>query len=184
MIAHELSHSWSGNLVSCASWEHFWLNEGWTTYLERRIQAEIHGEPHRGFSAIIGWKALSDSIENFGKDHRFTKMVVDLKEQDPDDSFSSVPYEKGFVFLYHLENLVGKSKFDEFISHYFSTFAQKSLDSFEFKETILSFFAHDKETSKRLVDLDWDAWYYRPGYPPKPEYGKVIGISIAVRYIY
>ncbi|MCJ1328022.1 hypothetical protein MMC10_004697 [Thelotrema lepadinum] len=170
VIAHELSHSWSGNLVSCASWEHFWLNEGWTTYLERRIQAEIHGEPHRGFSAIIGWKALSDSIENFGKDHRFTKMVVDLKEQDPDDSFSSVPYEKGFVFLYHLENLVGKSKFDEFISHYFSTFAQKSLDSFEFKETILSFFAHDKETSKRLVDLDWDAWYYRPGYPPKPEY--------------
>lgn len=58
VIAHELAHSWSGNLVSNASWEHMWLNEGWTVYLERRIQAAVHGEPHRDFSAIIGWKAL------------------------------------------------------------------------------------------------------------------------------
>jgi leukotriene-A4 hydrolase len=117
VIAHELAHSWSGNLVSNASWEHFWLNEGWTTYLERRIQAEIHGEPHRGFSAIIGWKALQDSVERLGKDHEFTKLIVDLKGKDPDDAFSSVPYEKGFVFLYYLENLIGKEKWDKFIPH-------------------------------------------------------------------
>lgn len=117
VIAHELSHSWSGNLVSNASWEHFWLNEGWTTYLERRIQAAIHGEPHRDFSAIIGWKALQDSVERFGEDHEFTKLIVDLKGKDPDDAFSSVPYEKGFIFLYYLEKLVGREKWDKFIPH-------------------------------------------------------------------
>jgi len=117
VIAHELAHSWSGNLVSNASWEHFWLNEGWTVYLERRIQAAIHGEPHRDFSAIIGWKALSDSIKLFGEDHEFTKLITDLKGKDPDDAFSSIPYEKGFTFLYHLEKLLGKDKWDRFIPH-------------------------------------------------------------------
>lgn len=117
MIAHELSHSWSGNLVSNASWQHFWLNEGWTTYLERRIQAVIHGEPHRDFSAIIGWKALEDSVKQFGTDHEFTKLIPNLKEKDPDDAFSSIPYEKGFVFLYYLEKLIGKEKWDKFIPH-------------------------------------------------------------------
>ena len=112
-----MAHSWSGNLVSNASWEHFWLNEGWTTYLERRIQAEIHGEPHRDFSAIIGWKALSHSIEQFGEDHEYTKLVIDLKGKDPDDAFSSIPYEKGFTFLYYLEKLIGKAEFDRFIPH-------------------------------------------------------------------
>ena len=130
----------------------------------------LHGEAHRSFAAIIGWKALSDSIGNFGADHAFTKMVVDLKDKDPDDAFSSIPYEKGFIFLYHLEQLLGIDKFDKFIPHYFSTFARKSLDSYEFKDTIISFFASDPDASKKLKDLDWDTSYYAPGFPPKPNF--------------
>ena len=170
VIAHELSHSWSGNLVSNASWEHFWLNEGWTTYIERRIQAAIHGEPHRSFSSIIGWKALTDSINNYGEDHEFTKLVIDLKGKDPDDAFSSIPYEKGFIFLYHLEKLLGKEKFDRFIPHYFTTFKQKSVDSYEFRATLQNFFSSDETASKQLKDLDWDTWFYKPGFPPKPDF--------------
>lgn len=160
VIAHELSHSWSGNLVSNASWEHFWLNEGWTTYLERRIQATVHGsDAYRDFSSIIGWKALSDSIAQFGEDHEFTKLIVDLKGKDPDDAFSSIPYEKGFHFLYHIEKLIGKDKFDTFIPHYFTKWKGKSLDSYDFKATILAFFENDKEVSKKLTkQLDWDTW--------------------------
>lgn len=76
-----------------------------------------HGEAYRHFSAIIGWEALVDSVELFGADHEFTKLVVDLKGKDPDDAFSSIPYEKGFNFLFYLENLVGKDKWDKFIPH-------------------------------------------------------------------
>jgi leukotriene-A4 hydrolase len=170
VVAHELSHSWSGNLVSNASWEHFWLNEGWTVYLERRIIAEIHGEPHRDFSAIIGWKALEDSVKLFGEDHEFTKLVIDLKGKDPDDAFSSIPYEKGFHFLYYLEKLVGKPNFDNFIPHYFKTWSQKSLDSYEFKATLLNFFGSNETISKLLESVDWDAWFYKPGMPPKPKF--------------
>lgn len=172
VIAHELSHSWSGNLVSNASWEHFWLNEGWTTYLERRLQAAQHGgdERYRDFSAIIGWKALSDSIGNFGEDHNFTKLIPDLKGQDPDDAFSSVPYEKGFTLLYRLEKLIGKEKWDKFIPHYFTEYKQRSVDSYEFKATLFAFFKSDSESSKKLHDLDWDEIFYKPGFPEKPNF--------------
>jgi leukotriene-A4 hydrolase len=172
VIAHELSHSWSGNLVSTCSWEHFWLNEGWTTYLERRIQAIIHGsDTWRDFSAIIGWKALSDSIAQFGEDHEFTKLIPDLKGKDPDDAFSSIPYEKGFNFLYFIEKLIGIEKFDTFIPHYFTVWKEKSLDSYDFKVTLLDFFAKDAGVSEKLAEgIDWDKWFYAPGFPPKPDF--------------
>lgn len=170
VIAHELSHSYSGNLVSNASWEHFWLNEGWTTYLERRLQAALHGEPHRDFSAIIGWKALQDSVKQFGDSHEFTKMVIDLKGKDPDDAFSSMPYEKGYTFLSHLEAQITRDKWNQYIPHYFTTFARRSLDSYDFKANLLSFFASDPSASKALNDVDWDSWFYSPGLPPKPNF--------------
>jgi leukotriene-A4 hydrolase len=172
VIAHELSHSWSGNLVSTCSWEHFWLNEGWTTYLERRIQALVHGsDAWRDFSAIIGWKALADSVAQFGEQHEFTKLIPDLKGKDPDDAFSSVPYEKGFNFLYFIEKLIGIEKFDTFIPHYFTVWKEKSLDSYDFKATLVDFFAKDTAVSKKLAEgLDWDTWFYAPGFPPKPDF--------------
>ncbi|KAI9803297.1 MAG: hypothetical protein M1825_002088 [Sarcosagium campestre] len=170
VIAHEISHSWSGNLVTNASWEHFWLNEGWTTYLERRIAAELHGEAHRHFSAIIGWSALTASINSFGEDNEFTKLVVNLDGRDPDDAFSSIPYEKGHTFLFHLEKRLGKDKWDAFIIYYFKKYRGETLDSYEFKSALIHFFAPDAVATKSLAELDWDYWYHKPGFPPKPDF--------------
>ncbi|KAI4250281.1 MAG: hypothetical protein L6R42_008782, partial [Xanthoria sp. 1 TBL-2021] len=102
--------------------------------------------------------------------HDFTKLVIDLKGKDPDDAFSSVPYEKGFHFLYHLEKLLGKEQWDPFIPHYFSKYRGKSLDSYDFKSTLLEFFEKDAAATKKLGEVDWDAWFYQPGLPPKPHF--------------
>ncbi|ODQ82046.1 hypothetical protein BABINDRAFT_6659 [Babjeviella inositovora NRRL Y-12698] len=170
VIAHELAHSWSGNLVTNASWEHFWLNEGWTVYIERRIVGAIHGEAHRHFSAIIGWEALVNSIKSMGVSaNRFSTMVQDLKDgTDPDDSFSSVPYEKGFNLLYHIETVLGGPQvFDAFIPHYFNKFSKKSLDTYEFLDTLYEFFADKRDL---LDTIDWNTWLYGAGLPPKPKF--------------
>lgn len=171
VIAHELAHSWSGNLVTNCSWEHFWLNEGWTVYLERRIQSAMHGEPTRHFSAIIGWSDLENSIAAMGDSaSRYLTLVQDLKDRcDPDDAFSTVPYEKGFNLLFHIEQLVGGQEiFDGFIGHYFQTFKFKSLDTYQFLDTLYAYFKDHKE---KLDLIDWDAWLYKPGMPPvKPDF--------------
>jgi leukotriene-A4 hydrolase len=77
---------------------------------------------------------------------------------------------QGFHFLYYLEKLVGKPKWDKFIPHYFTTWTRKSLDSYDFKATLLSFFEPDAEATKALESVDWDTWFYKPGLPPKPKF--------------
>ncbi|RYO74969.1 hypothetical protein DL766_006065 [Monosporascus sp. MC13-8B] len=145
---------------------------GWTTYLERRIGAALHGEPQFDFSAIIGWKALEDAIALLGADHEFTKLIINHKGVDPEDAFSTVPYEKGFHFLYFLERLVGREHFDKFIPHYFYTWARKSLDSYEFKKTFLDFFEGygNAEIKQKIATIPWEERFYKPGLPPKPDF--------------
>ncbi|QEU58962.1 Lap2 [Kluyveromyces lactis] len=168
VIAHELAHSWSGNLVTNCSWDHFWLNEGWTVYLERRITGAIHGEATRHFSSLIGWNDLEGSISAMQNPERFSCLVQNLKDgTDPDNAFSTVPYEKGSNLLFYLENLLGgKEVFDPFIKHYFTKFARQSLDTWQFLDSLFEFF-HDKR--EILESVDWQTWLFTPGMPPKPK---------------
>ncbi|KAG7715169.1 hypothetical protein KL933_003106 [Ogataea haglerorum] len=186
VIAHELSHSWAGNLVTNGSFEHFWLNEGWTVYLERRILERLHGEKHRHFSSIIGWTDLENSIAAMGSAaSKYSKLVLSLKHgDDPDDSFSTVPYEKGFNLLFHIEQTLGsKEAFDPFIKHYFKKFKYKSLDTYQFLDTLYEFYSDKKDL---LDTIDWETWLYAPGLPPKPNFDTTLAdecFSLAGRWI-
>lgn len=180
VMAHELAHSWLGNLVTNCSWEHFWLNEGWTVYLERRIIGGVaaseakelgkdnpteYGEQARHFAAIIGWNALQDSVKTLNP--KYTSLVWDLKDDsDPDDAFSRIPYEKGFNFLFYLEQVVGGVKeFDPFIPYYFKKFRYSSLDTYQFVDTVYEFF-EPRGKKKELDAVDWQGWLFGEGLPP------------------
>ncbi len=119
LVAHELAHSWSGNLVTNATWSDFWLNEGTTTYIERRIIEELYGKPRREMETMLGRKVLDGELAEF--DERDEILHVDLNGRDPDDGFTEVPYEKGSLYLRHLEEAVGREKFDKFLRGYFDS---------------------------------------------------------------
>ncbi|KAK3270653.1 leukotriene A-4 hydrolase, variant 2 [Cymbomonas tetramitiformis] len=164
VVAHEIAHSWCGNLVTNNTWEHFWLNEGFTVFLERKILGRLHGDPMFHFHALGGLKALADSVKDFGATHPFTALVPDLSGgKDPDDAFSRVPYEKGFNFLYYLQTTVGGAeKFEPFFREHIQRYANSTVDSLQFKAFFIEYF----KGTKGIEAIDWDAWLYGPGMPP------------------
>ncbi|ELW61515.1 Leukotriene A-4 hydrolase [Tupaia chinensis] len=158
VIAHEISHSWTGNLVTNKTWDHFWLNEGHTVYLERHICGRLFGEKFRHFHALGGWGELQNSIKTFGETSPFTKLVVDLSDTDPDVAYSSVPYEKGFALLFYLEQLLGGPEvFLGFLKAYVKEFSYKSITTDDWKDFLYSHFkdkAKDDDLSSfNVTDL-------------------------------
>jgi len=164
VVAHEIAHSWTGNLVTNKSWEDFWLNEGHTVFLERKILGSFYGEQTRQFYCLGGLKALKDAVEHFGPENPLTNLVPKLNGIDPDDAFSSVPYEKGSTLLNYLEGLLGGADvFEPFLKSYIDNFKYKSLTTADWKEYLYKYF-HEKV--EILDSVDWNAWFNEPGMPP------------------
>jgi leukotriene-A4 hydrolase len=174
VVAHEISHSWTGNLVSCMNWEHFWLNEGFTMFLERKILAKLHGEGWRQFNSHIGLADLRESVAQFGGDGPETALIPDLSNTDPDDVFSSVPYEKGYTLLYVLEELVGGGTiFEPFFKAHIQHHAGKSITSEEFKTFLFDYFKDDVAITSKLTAFEWSKWLQGRGMPPTiPKYSE------------
>lgn len=180
VVAHEISHSWTGNLVTNATFEHFWLNEGHTVFVERKIAGRLHGgEAMRHFGGIGGWKTLKygvDVLEN-GQNGPYTKLVPDLQGVDPDDAFSVVPYEKGFALLFYLETLVGGPEvFEPFLRAYIEKFQGDSIVTSQWKDFLFSYF-QDKVDAGIFDEVDWDEWLYGQGMPPvQPNYDDSLAV--------
>ena len=99
--------SWTGNLVTNKNSEHFWLNEGFTVFTEQKILGRMFGEPQRHLSAILETRTLENAIKVMGENGPFTSLVTNLTGINPDEAYSQIPYAKGSMFLWYLEEIVG-----------------------------------------------------------------------------
>jgi aminopeptidase N len=161
VVAHELAHSWSGNLVTNATWNDMWLNEGFTVYFENRIDEEVYGEEFATMNLQIGRQDLRAWLP--GKDERDTWLKLDLAGRDPDEAATPVAYDKGSLFLRLLEQTVGRERFDAFLSAYFARFAFQSMDTETFVDHLRAELLEPAGVSDE--DIALDAWIYGPGLP-------------------
>ena len=156
LIAHELAHSWSGNLVTNSTWDDFWVNEGFTVYFERRIMEELEGKDYSDMISVIGFQDLETSMRNLPE--KYTSLKVNMKDANPDDAFSDVPYDKGYLFLKMLEDKYGREKFDQFLIKYFSSHAFQTITTEKFVDYM-------KANLTNGEDDFVQEWIYNTGWP-------------------
>lgn len=161
VVAHELAHSWSGNLVTNATWRDGWLNEGWTSYLEYRLMQVIYSEERAAEENLIGYRELLLDFDVVKPELQALAPTFD--KGDPDDFQGTVHYHKGNLFLQYLESAFGREIFDEFIGKYFSEFAFGTITSEQFlgylDAQLLSAYPGKVSRSKA------EEWLYEPGLP-------------------
>ena len=162
-VAHELAHSWSGNLVTNETWSDFWLNEGFTTYFERRIVEVLFGRELVEMEALLGLQELREEMDDEGPESMDTALHVPLTGRDPDEELGTAAYEKGYLFLRLLEERTGRERFDDFLRAYFDRFAFQTVSSAQFCDFLkLRLLDGDPALAE---ELRIDEWVYRPGLP-------------------
>ena len=182
LVAHELAHSWSGNLVTNATWRDFWLNEGFTTYIERRIIEEVYGPRRAEMEAVLGYQVLKDELERL--DDADAILHVDLTGRDPDDGMTQVPYEKGALFLRSLEEAVGRDRFDQFLRAYFDRFAFQSITTNDFLSQLQTHLLDDPGGPASVDHQVVTQWIDEPGLPataPQPQSDALTLVEQAAR---
>ncbi|RJF85929.1 M1 family metallopeptidase [Sphingomonas cavernae] len=164
LIAHELAHSWSGNLVTNATWDDFWLNEGFTTYFENRIMEAMEGKERAAMLADLGWSDMEQAFADVGgPQSKDAQLHLDLDGRDPDDGMTNVAYEKGAVFLRTIEQAVGREKWDAYLKSYFDRFAfQPQTSAGLIADMRKNLFDGDESVEKQI---GIEQWIYQPGVP-------------------
>ena len=163
LIAHELAHSWSGNLVTNETWNDFWLNEGFTVYFEQRIMEKIFGKPYEEMLTKLGMGELEATLKNLTNEGNSedTHLYLDLDGRNPDDGLTDVAYEKGRFFLQKLESVVGRERFDLFLKNYFEENKFKPMNTERFIANLNEHLLTPDE--EQAVNIN--AWVYGPGLP-------------------
>lgn len=186
VATHEIAHSWTGNLVTNMNWENFWLNEGFTVFTERKVTKMNRGEVFYKVAAKLGNFSMVAAMEGYGWNHSYSSLTPIMNGANPDDSYSEIPYEKGFQFITYLESLVGEDLFQKFYQGYVTEFKYKSLTVDDMKNSYIKFVQGNFSSSKAtelLAQIEWDKWIYEPGLPPvtldfeTEEYNDAVGLA-------
>lgn len=159
LVAHELAHSWSGNLVTNSTWNDFWLNEGFTVYFEMRIMEAVYGKDQSEMLALLARQDLDATLLELPGDD--THLKLDLNGRDPDDGMTDIAYNKGYFFLRMVEEKVGRQRFDTFLKAYFTEHAFQVMDT----EQFLTYLRARLLTEAEYTALRVDEWVYAPGLP-------------------
>ena len=162
LVAHELAHSWSGNLVTNATWNDFWLNEGFTTYIESRIMEELRGKNYADMLRQLGRQDMEEAVKAAGGPQSpDTRLHLDLAGRDPDEGTSDIAYEKGAAFLQTIEAVVGRDRLDKFLRDYFDHFAFQPMSS----DRMLAYMKQKLLSDEEAQKINVQAWIYEPGIP-------------------
>ena len=159
VVAHELAHSWTGNLVTNASAEHFWLNESFTVFAERRILEALTGTEVAALHAALGRRSLETAMEHFRANPQWTVLRTHLAGVDPDEVFSQIPYEKGYLMLCAMESTVGRPAFDKYLRKYIDTFRFQAITSEDFAAFT------ERELPGVLAQVHGEEYLHQPGIP-------------------
>ncbi len=175
LVAHELAHSWSGNLVTNGTWNDFWINEGFTVYFEHRIMEKLYGKDYSEMLASLAMQGLEEEVshmitEGNGID---TKLKLNLEGRSPDDGVTSIAYDKGYFFLRQIEETVGRDLFDRFLQKYFADNAFKVMTT----ERFITYLNENLIQKNDLdpIDATCRQWIYEEGLPqekPTPVSGR------------
>ncbi len=163
VVAHEIAHSWSGNLVTNATWNDFWINEGFTSYFEQRIMEKVYGFEYKEMLAHLDYQNTIHVLDKMGWNNPDTRLYVEMAGRNPLEKISAIAYDKGALFLRTLEEKVGREKFDKFLSNYFDEFKFKTMTSNNFVEYAKDKLVDGNSDAEKLLKID--EWVFQSGLP-------------------
>ena len=163
LIAHELAHSWSGNLVTNATWNDFWLNEGFTVYFENRIMEALNGREYAEMLAQLSYQDLVEDVADMGEDSPDTQLAAALEGRNPDDGVTAIAYDKGYYFLRLIEQTVGREPWDAFLKAYFAENAFRTMTTDAFVTRLRSELLSQNPAWEQQIGVE--EWVYGRGIP-------------------